>query len=56
VARPTVDRDQVRALRVLQRGFGRDQVEVADVRWNESPGDAGPPRYPPPRRPERRRR
>ena len=44
MARPTVDRDQVRALHALQRGFGRGQVEVTDVCWNPPAGATPAPR------------
>jgi hypothetical protein len=53
MAKPTVDRDQLRTLLALRRAFGPDQVSVAGV-VNEPPGSAGPPRNPVRRDPKRR--
>jgi hypothetical protein len=45
VAKATVDRDQLRALRALRRAFGPDGVTVVNV-LEEPPGSRGPHRTP----------
>jgi len=45
VAKATIDRDQLRALRALRRAFGPERVTVIDV-LAEPPGSRGPNRTP----------
>ena len=45
MAKATIDRDQLRALRALRRAFGPDRVTVLSV-LEESPGSRGPDRAP----------
>jgi hypothetical protein len=45
VAKATVDRDQLRALRALRRAFGPEGVTVVNV-VEEPPGSRGPYRTP----------
>jgi hypothetical protein len=45
VAKATIDRDQLRALRALHRAFGPEQVTVINV-LAEPPGSRGPDRTP----------
>jgi hypothetical protein len=45
VAKATIDRDQLRALRALRRAFGPEQVMVINV-LEEPPGSRGPDRTP----------
>jgi len=45
VAKATIDRDQLAALRALRRGFGPERVTVIDV-LEEPPGSRGPDRTP----------
>jgi hypothetical protein len=45
VAKATIDRDQLAALRALRRAFGPEQVTVVDV-LEEPPGTRGPDRTP----------
>ena len=45
MAKATVDRDQLRALRALRRAFGPDGVTVVNV-LAEPPGSRGPHRTP----------
>ena len=45
MAKATIDRDQLRALRALRRAFGAERVTVIDV-LEEPPGSRGPDRAP----------
>ena len=45
MAKATIDRDQLRALRALRRAFGPERVTVIDV-LAEPPGSHGPDRAP----------
>ena len=45
MAKATIDRDQLRALRALRRAFGPDGVTVVNV-LEEPPGSRGPDRAP----------
>ena len=45
MAKATIDRDQLRALRALRRAFGPERVTVIDV-LAEPPGSRGPDRTP----------
>jgi hypothetical protein len=45
VAKATIDRDQLRALRALRQAFGSERVTVIDV-LTEPPGSRGPDRAP----------
>jgi hypothetical protein len=45
VAKATIDRDQLRALRALRRAFGSKRVTVVNV-LEEPPGSRGPDRTP----------
>ena len=45
MAKATIDRDQLRALRALRRAFGPERITVIDV-LAEPPGSRGPDRAP----------
>jgi hypothetical protein len=45
VAKATLDRDQLRALRALRRTFGPERITVINV-LEEPPGSRGPDRAP----------
>jgi hypothetical protein len=45
VAKATIDRDQLAALRALRRAFGPERVKVIEV-VAEPPGSRGPDRAP----------
>jgi hypothetical protein len=45
VAKATIDRDQLQALRTLRRAFGPERVTVIDI-LEEPPGSRGPDRTP----------
>lgn len=45
MAKATIDRDQLRALRALRRAFGPERVTVINV-LAEPPGTCGPDRAP----------